>query len=117
MTGVDVDDDRGAAVRHAQRATGQVAALASMITDGRPFGDVVQQLLAARGSLDSLLVRLVELQLRDCVPSREARDEVDGLLRTVLGHSASTRHASGSRRSRSTPPSSTGRQLEGRTSP
>lgn len=115
MTAVDADDDRGAAVRHAQRATGQVAALASMITDDRPFGDVVQQLLAARGSLDSLLIRLVELQLRDCVPSPEARDEVDGLLRTVLGRSASPRHAPVLHRNRLAARPSTGPQLEGRT--
>ena len=33
--------------------------LAGMISGGRPFPEVAQQLLAARGSLDSLLVRLV----------------------------------------------------------
>jgi DNA-binding FrmR family transcriptional regulator len=117
MTGTLVDEDRGAAVRHAQRAAGQVAGLASMITEGRPFADVVQQLLAVRGSLDSLLVRLVELQLRDCVPSSELRDEVDGLLRTALGRSAPGRGSPGSRRSRSTALSSDGHQPEGRTSP
>ena len=59
-----VGGERGAAVRHAQRATGQTAALAAMIASGRPFSEVAQQVLAARGSLDSLLVRLVELELR-----------------------------------------------------
>jgi len=85
--------ERTAAVRHAQRATGQAAAVVSMIATGRPFAEVAQQLLAARGSLDSLLVRLVELELSDCLPSREVRDEVDGLLRTALGHTASSRRA------------------------
>jgi DNA-binding FrmR family transcriptional regulator len=90
--------DRGAAVRHAQRASGQVAALAGMIAAGDPFSDVAQQLLAARGSLDSLLVRLVELELGDCLPNREVRDEVDGLLRTALGRAASNRGPTRSRR-------------------
>jgi DNA-binding FrmR family transcriptional regulator len=80
--------DRNAAIRHAQRASGQVSALASMIAIDQPFPQIAQQLLAARGSLDSLLVRLVELELRECVTSREARAEVDQLLRTALGRGA-----------------------------
>lgn len=83
--------DRPAAVRHAQRASGQVAALAGMITVRRPFAEVAQQLLAARGSLDSLLVRLVEIELADCVPAADTRGEVDELLRTALGRSAPAR--------------------------
>lgn len=80
--------DRDAAVRHVQRASGQVSALAGMITGRRPFPEVAQQLLAARGSLDSLLVRLVELELDDCLPRASARSEVDELLRTALGRNA-----------------------------
>lgn len=68
--------DRGGAVRHAQRAAGQASAVATMIAGSRPFADVAQQLLAARGSLDSLLVRLVELELEGCVPNPTARREV-----------------------------------------
>lgn len=55
---------RRPAVSHARRATGQVAALASMIEEDRPFSEVAQQILAARGSIDSLLVRLGVLELR-----------------------------------------------------
>jgi DNA-binding FrmR family transcriptional regulator len=87
-----ISRERGAAVRHAQRVAGQAAALPSMITRGRPFADIAQQLLAARGSLDSLLVRLVELELHDCVPSAMARSEVDRLLRSALGRSGHNRH-------------------------
>ena len=82
---------REAAVRHIQRASGQVAALAGMITAERPFHEVAQQLLAARGSLDSLLVRLVEIELDECLPGTDARDEVDDLLRTALGRNAPQR--------------------------
>lgn len=85
------DPDRNAAVRHVQRASGQVAALAGMITAGRPFAEVAQQLLAARGSLDSLLVRLVEIELNERVPAADTRGEVDQLLRTALGRSAPVR--------------------------
>jgi DNA-binding FrmR family transcriptional regulator len=80
--------DRSAAVRHAQRASGQAAALGGMISAARPFPDVAQQLLAARGSLDSLLVRLVEIEVEDCVPTRVAWQEVADLLRTALGRTA-----------------------------
>jgi DNA-binding FrmR family transcriptional regulator len=62
-----------------------------MIAGAEPFPSVAQQLLAARGSLDSLLVRLVEVELGDCLPTQEVRDEVDGLLRTVLGRKAHAR--------------------------
>ena len=78
--------DQSAAVRHARRASGQVTALAARIAAGQPFLQVAQQLLAARGSLDSLLVRLVELELYECVPRADARNDVGWLLRTALGH-------------------------------
>ena len=94
---VTVPGPRGAAIRHAQRASGQVAALAGMISAGRPFPEVAQQLLAARGSLDSLLVRLVEVELEDCLPAADTRVEVDDLLRTALGRGAPVR-ATGRRR-------------------
>jgi DNA-binding FrmR family transcriptional regulator len=86
-------DRRAAAVRHAQRAAGQVGALTGMIAGADPFPEVAQQLLAARGSLDSLLVRLLELELIDCLPDQQLRDNVDGLLRTALGRSAPGRNA------------------------
>jgi len=88
-----IAEQRGAAVRHAQRAAGQASAVPSMITGGRPFADVAQQLLAARGSLDSLLVRLVELELDCCVRNLAANREIDALLRSVLGRSGHNRHA------------------------
>lgn len=91
MSSFDSVGQRAAAARHAQRASGQVGALAGMIAGAEPFPNVAQQLLAARGSLDSLLVRLVELELGDCLPNQEVRDEVDGLLRTVLGRRAQPR--------------------------
>lgn len=91
-------DERAAAVRHAHRASGQIAALAGMIAGADPYPHVAQQRLAARGSLDSLLVRLVELELGDRLPSQEIRDEVDGLLRTALGRSAAVRNATRTQR-------------------
>lgn len=106
-------DERGAAVRHTQRASGQVAALATMIAADRPFSEIAQQLQAARGSLDSLLVRLVEIELRDCVPTSRARGEVDHLLRTALGRNAPLRRATTRRRCPTTARSNT--TLEGRT--
>ncbi|MBA3877217.1 MAG: hypothetical protein C0498_09825 [Anaerolinea sp.] len=104
MSFADRASDRGAVVRHAQRAGGQVGALAGMIAAEEPFPDIAQQLLAARGSLDSLLVRLVELELGDCLPSREVRAEVDGLLRAALGRAASGRGTNRSRHARPAPP-------------
>ena len=90
--------DHRAAVRHALRASGQVAALVGMISAGRRFPEVAQQLLAARGSLDSLLVRLIELELGDCLPTEALREEVDGLLRTAIGRPTSGRRGARSPR-------------------
>jgi len=84
---------RAAAVRHAKRATGQASAVASMIAAGRPFRNVAQQLLAARGSLDSLLIRIVELELQECVAGTEERDQIEGLLHVALGNTAHGRRA------------------------
>lgn len=113
MTSLASVDQRAAAVRHAQRASGQTGALAGMIADADPFSEVAQQLLAARGSLDSLLVRLVELELGNCLPSPEARDVVDGLLRTALGRSTSGRNATRARRHRPTAPTTVPYHEEG----
>lgn len=88
MTPQSPGRDRAAAVRHALRVSGQVGSLSGMVAAGRPFPDIAQQLLAARGSLDSLLVRLVRLELGDCALSQEARREVDDLLGAALGRSA-----------------------------
>jgi DNA-binding FrmR family transcriptional regulator len=98
MSALDVVDERAAAVRHAQRVSGQVAALAPMIAASQPFPAAAQQLLAARGSLESLLVRLVELELRNCLPDGDVPDEVDGLIRTALGRNAPARGSFQSRR-------------------
>ena len=112
MSGMSATD-RAAAVRHVQRASGQVGALAGMISARRPFADVAQQLLAARGSLDSLLVRLVEIELDDCLPIADSRQEVDELLRTALGRSAPVRASR--RRQDATNPSPT--RIGGTTQP
>jgi DNA-binding FrmR family transcriptional regulator len=105
-----------AAFRHAQRAAGQTSAVAAMITDRRPFADVAQQILAARGSLDSLLVRLVELELQEWVPNPTARGEVDRLMHSALGRIGPIRHAARSAASGSQEPPVTFTP-EGRTSP
>lgn len=101
--------ERDAAVRHVQRASGQVAALVPMIAASRPFPEVAQQLLAVRGSIDSLMVRLVELELCTCLPSRESQAEVDGLLRAALGRNAPHRGVLASR-GHQAPPSNVARQ-------
>lgn len=86
-------DARAAAIRHAQRAGGQVDALAGMIAAGQPFPEIAQQLAAARASLDALLIRLVDLEILGAFPNCEVRAEVNGLLRTALGRRAPGRPA------------------------
>lgn len=85
------DPAAASAIRHARRASGQVVALAGMIAAGRPFAEISQQLLAARGSLDSLLIRLVDRELDQCLPASDRRLEIDDLLRSALGRNAPAR--------------------------
>ena len=110
-----VEGERGAAIRHAQRAAGQFAAVASMIGSGRSFPAVAQQLLAARGSIDSLLVRLIAIELGKCVPNAQARDEIDGLLRIALRRGAHAPLPLRPRRARSLAEPQPTRVLEGST--
>lgn len=77
--------ERHAAVCHAQRAAGQIAGVASMIASERPFEEIAQQVLAVRGSLDSMLLRLLRLELDARLPSADQRVEVAALTATALG--------------------------------
>jgi DNA-binding FrmR family transcriptional regulator len=79
-------------VAHAQRMAGQAAAVAGMVSAGRPYAAVVQQLLAARGSLDSLLVRIVELELARVAPQPEPDPRIAGVLRTAFDRSHRVAH-------------------------
>jgi DNA-binding FrmR family transcriptional regulator len=76
---------RAAAIRHARRVSGQVGALSEMIGAGRPIGDLAQQVVAARSSLDALLIRLIELELDACPSGQDGRPAVDRLVRLALG--------------------------------
>ena len=91
------DPDRSAAGRPAQRVGGQGAAPAGTLAADRPFPAIAPQVLAARGSLDSLLVRLIEIELQDCVAASAARRQVDELLRLALGCGATARRANRAR--------------------
>lgn len=77
--------DRDAAVRHARRVCGQIGSLPAMIAAERPLADLAQQVVAARASLDALLVRLIELEIDRSPEIRPARGEVGRLLRLALG--------------------------------
>jgi DNA-binding FrmR family transcriptional regulator len=86
MRTAEVTNARAAAIRHARRLSGQVGALPVMVAADRPLADVAQQVVAARGSLDSLLLRLIELELSASAQTRQSRVAVDQCLRLALGH-------------------------------
>jgi DNA-binding FrmR family transcriptional regulator len=80
--------DDVAAQAHALRAAGQAAAVAQMIRTGSSYDSIVQQLLATRGSLDSLLVRLVERELANVdSPASGSDPQVVRVLRTAFDRS------------------------------
>ena len=85
MTTMDHPNGRAAAIRHSRRLNGQVGALSEMIAAGRPIGDLAQQVVAARASLDALLIRLIVLELDACPTGQDGRPAVDRLIRLALG--------------------------------
>lgn len=85
--------ERAAVIRHARRVSGQVAAIGPMIEGDRPFNDVVQQLLAARSSLDSLLVRLVELRLHDRIGDPDDCAAITRMLESAFLRSGRARRS------------------------
>jgi len=89
MTTAEGTNARAAAIRHARRLSGQVGALPTMIAAERPLADVAQQVVAARGSLDGLLLRLIDLELCGSAQTQLARVDVDRFLRLALGHGPS----------------------------
>lgn len=76
---------RTEAVHHARRLSGQVAALPTMIAANRSLEDVAQQIIAARGSLDALLLRLILLDLLSSTATPRARADVQRCFRLGLG--------------------------------
>lgn len=85
---MDGPDGRAAAIRHSRRLSGQVGALSEMIAAGRPIGDLAQQVVAARASLDALLIRLIVVELDAFPPGQNGRPAVDRLVRLALGRGA-----------------------------
>lgn len=76
------------ALAHALRAAGQAAAVAEILRSDASFEALVQQLLATRGSLDSLLVRLAECELARLDPlAPDTSVRVAHVLRTAFDRS------------------------------
>jgi DNA-binding FrmR family transcriptional regulator len=82
---MEATNERAAAIRHARRLTGQVGALPAMIAGGCPLGDLAQQVVAARASLDALLIRMIVLELDACPEGVDGRPTVDRIVRLALG--------------------------------
>lgn len=77
--------ERAEALARANRAAGQAAAVAEMIRNGQPHCAVVQQVLATQGSLDALLLRLVQQEVdRQAAAPDGAQPDLRLLLRPIL---------------------------------
>jgi DNA-binding FrmR family transcriptional regulator len=64
---------------------GQIGSLPAMIAAERPLADLAQQVVAARASLDALILRQIDLEVDRSPETRPARGEIDRLLRLALG--------------------------------
>ena len=69
------------------RIEGQVRGIARMVSEGRYCIDVLQQISAAQGALDTVAVALVEEHVRTCLLDAEPgnREEMQAELMTTLG--------------------------------
>ena len=78
-------------IAHARRAAGQAGAVAEMVRAQAPFPSVVQQVLATRGSLDALLVRLAEAEIgRELQLPDEQRVPVERVMRSAFDRKRGT---------------------------
>ena len=66
------------------RTEGQVSSLEHMIDEGRPCGDVLQQIVAARASLSKLGTMLLEAEAEGCLGDSSA-PKVRDLEKVVSG--------------------------------
>lgn len=94
----------GSAVAHANRAAGQAAGVAEMVRAGKSLPAIVQQLLAAHGSLDALLLRLVQQEVDRQVLAENIHPDARQLLGPVLRRSRSPSSHSRTPHTLSSPP-------------
>ncbi len=92
------------AAAHANRAAGQAAGVAEMVRAGKPLPAIVQQLLAAQGSLDALLLRLVQQEVDRQVLAENIHPDVRQLLGPVLRRGRGPSNRSSTSRTPSAPP-------------
>ncbi len=72
------------ALAHANRAAGEATAVAEMVRTGKPLSAVVQRLLATQGSLDALLLRLIQEEVDRQILADALPTDVRRLLGPVL---------------------------------
>jgi FrmR/RcnR family transcriptional regulator, repressor of frmRAB operon len=76
----------------ARRIRGQVEALERALTEEQDCGDILRLITSARGAMNSLMVELLEDQIRfhvldpDQKPSSEQAVAADGLVETIKSY-------------------------------
>jgi len=67
-------------VRRIARIHGHVHAIKDMLETGRSYSEVVQQVMAVRSALDSVLQVIVEDLVEDCVARAEKNESINQTL-------------------------------------
>jgi DNA-binding FrmR family transcriptional regulator len=76
----------------ARRIRGQVEALERALTEEQDCGDILRLITSARGAMNSLMVELLEDQIRfhvldpDRKPSSQQAEAADGLVETIKSY-------------------------------
>jgi DNA-binding FrmR family transcriptional regulator len=60
--------------RRVARIHGHVHAIKEMLDDGRPYTDIVHQIVAVRSALDSAILVMVDDLVEDCVSKAERKE-------------------------------------------
>jgi DNA-binding FrmR family transcriptional regulator len=76
------DDERAAVLNRLRRAQGQLAAVITMVEDGRDCRDVVTQLAAVSRALDRAGFKIVASNMRQCLAGESpmSTDELERLF-------------------------------------
>jgi len=81
MTGQHRHDEALARLR---RIEGQVRGLQKMLSDDRPYEEVITQFMAARAALDKVGINLVASHIHDCTRRQSAGDRCERELERAL---------------------------------
>lgn len=79
------DEQKASVIARLNRMEGQIRGIRKMLEEGRRCDDVLSQVAAVRGAINSLSVRIAESFIRGCVTTRAGNSIDDGTVAEIVG--------------------------------